>query len=180
MSLGVQENRPVVLSKLAPVGRPATDKSTNNPCGSSAVMSNRTGAATLAPTCRGDLTLGGSRGSTLSLSDADLPDRAAVRVTYSLEAGRSAATSNFASTAPASTVTPDGALTTGRLVDRFTAVGLVVALVSFTVQAVLCPLPRVVFAQLTPDNCADDCVDAIRLKLKVRVTPPALAVITAV
>ena len=69
-----------------------------------------------------------------------------------------------------------GTLNTPRLLDKVTVAVLVAALVSVTVQVALCPLPRVPGVQLKPDNCAG----ATRFKVKVCVTPPALAVITAV
>jgi hypothetical protein len=49
-------------------------------------------------------------------------------------------------------------------------------LVSVTVQVALCPVPRVPGVQLNPDNCTG----ATRFNGNVCVTPPALAVITAV
>jgi len=70
----------------------------------------------------------------------------------------------------------DGTLNAPRLLDKATVAALVAALLSVTVQVALCPLPRVPGVQLRADNCAG----ATRLKVKVFVTPLALAVITAV
>ena len=69
-----------------------------------------------------------------------------------------------------------GTLNRARLLDKVTVAALVAALVSVTVQVALCPLPRVPGVQLKLDNRAG----ATTPKLKVRVTPLALAVITAV
>jgi hypothetical protein len=63
-----------------------------------------------------------------------------------------------------------------RLLDKATVAALVAALVSVTVQVALCPVPRIPGVQLTADNCAG----ATRFNVNVCVTPPALAVITAV
>ena len=73
-------------------------------------------------------------------------------------------------------VTLAGTLNTPKLLDRATVAELVAALVSVTVQVALCPVPRVPGVQLKDDNCAGDT----RFKVNVRVTPLALAVITAV
>jgi hypothetical protein len=69
-----------------------------------------------------------------------------------------------------------GTLNTPRLLDKATVAVLVVALLSVTVQVALCPVPRIPGVQLTADNCAG----ATRFNVNVCVTPPALAVITAV
>ena len=69
-----------------------------------------------------------------------------------------------------------GTLNTPRLLDNVTVAVVVAALVSVTVQVELCPVPRVPGVQLNADNCAG----ATRFKVNVCVTPPAVAVITAV
>jgi hypothetical protein len=69
-----------------------------------------------------------------------------------------------------------GTLNAPRLLDKATVAVLVAALVSVTVQVEFCPLPKVPGAQLNPDNCAG----ATRFNGNVCVTPPPLAVITAV
>ena len=77
---------------------------------------------------------------------------------------------------PALIVMLAGTLNRPRLLDRATVAGLAAGLVSVTVQVALCPVPRTAGVRLNPDNCTG----ATRFKVKVRVTPPALAVITAV
>ena len=77
---------------------------------------------------------------------------------------------------PALIVMLAGTLNRPRLLDKATVAVLVAALVSVTVQVALCPVPKVPGVQLNPDNCAG----ATRFKVNVCVTPPALAVITAV
>ena len=69
-----------------------------------------------------------------------------------------------------------GTLNTPRLLDKVTVAALLAALVSVTVQVALCPVPRVPGVQLRADNCAG----ATRFKVKVCVTPLALAAITVV
>ena len=69
-----------------------------------------------------------------------------------------------------------GTLNRPRLLDKVTVAELVAALVSVTVQVALCPVPKIPGVQLSPDNCTG----ASRFKENVCVTPPALAVITAV
>ena len=77
---------------------------------------------------------------------------------------------------PALIVMLAGTLNRPRLLDKATVAVLVAALLSVTVQMALCPVPRVPGVQLNADNCTG----ATRFKVSVCVTPPALAVITAV
>ena len=77
---------------------------------------------------------------------------------------------------PALIVMLAGTLNRPRLLDKATVAVLVVALLSVTVQMALCPVPRVPGVQLNADNCTG----ATRFNVNVCVTPPALAVITAV
>jgi hypothetical protein len=77
---------------------------------------------------------------------------------------------------PALIVMLAATLNTPRLLDKATVAALIVALLSVTVQVALCPVPRVPGAQFNADNCTG----ATRFKVNVCVTPPALAVITAV
>jgi hypothetical protein len=69
-----------------------------------------------------------------------------------------------------------GTLNRPRLLDKATVAAPVAALVRVTVQVALCPVTRVPGVQFSPDNCTG----ATRFNVKVRVIPPALAVITAV
>ena len=79
--------------------------------------------------------------------------------------------------APETTVTAAGAGSAALLLDRLTASPLpVAALVRVTVQVVVCPDNTLPGVQEIDDNCAGET----RLKVKVCVTPLALAVITAV
>jgi len=77
---------------------------------------------------------------------------------------------------PVLIVTLAGTVNTPRLLDKVTVAALVAALVSVAVQVAICPVPRVPGVQLKLDNSTG----ATRSKGKIRVTPPALAVITAV
>jgi hypothetical protein len=77
---------------------------------------------------------------------------------------------------PALIVMLAGTLNRPRLLDKATVAVLVAALLSVTVQVALCPVPRIPGVQLNADNCTG----AARFKVDVCVTPPALAVITAV
>ncbi len=77
---------------------------------------------------------------------------------------------------PALIVMLAGTLNRPRLLDKATVAVLVAALLSVTVQVALCPVPRIPGVQLNADNCAG----ATRFNVNVCVTPPALAVITAV
>jgi len=78
--------------------------------------------------------------------------------------------------APVLMVRLAGTLNRARLLDRVTVAALVAALVSVTVQVALCPVTRIPGVQLNADNRAG----ATRFRLKVRVPPPPVAVITAV
>jgi hypothetical protein len=77
---------------------------------------------------------------------------------------------------PALIVMLAGTLNRPRLLDKATVAALVAALLSVTVQMALCPVPRVPGVQFTADNRTG----ATRFNVNVCVTPPALAVITAV
>ncbi len=77
---------------------------------------------------------------------------------------------------PALIVMLAGTLNRPRLLDKATVAVLVAALLSVTVQVALCPVPRIPGVQLNADNCTG----ATRFNVNVWVTPPALAVITAV
>ena len=77
---------------------------------------------------------------------------------------------------PALIVRLAGTLNRFRLLDKATVAALVAALLRVTAQVALCPVPRIPGAQLNPDNCTG----ANRLNVNVRVTPPALPVITAI
>jgi hypothetical protein len=77
---------------------------------------------------------------------------------------------------PVPIVMLEGSLSRPRLLDNATVAALVAALVSVTVQVALCPLSRVPGVQFKPDNSTG----VTRFNVKVRVTPPPLAVITAV
>ena len=70
----------------------------------------------------------------------------------------------------------EGTLNRPRLLDKATVAKLVAALVSVTVQIAFCPVPKVPGRQFNPDNCTG----ANRFNVKFWVTPPPLAVITAV
>ena len=77
---------------------------------------------------------------------------------------------------PALIVMLAGTLRRPRLLDKATVALLAAAVFSMTVQVALCPVPKDSGTQLKPDNCAG----ATRFNVNVRVTPLALAMITAV
>jgi hypothetical protein len=82
---------------------------------------------------------------------------------------------------PAGMVTAPGVVSALRVLVRLTTAGLETALVKVTVQVALCPAVSELGAQDNVDSCAgaDTELPVTRVRVKVRVTPPALAVITA-
>ena len=87
-----------------------------------------------------------------------------------------AVTVNVPLLAPALIVRLAGTLNRFRLLDKATVAALVAAWLRVTAQVALCPVPSTPGAQLNPDTCTG----ATRFNVNVCVTPPALAVITAV
>ena len=132
----------------------------------------------------GALTLAGVQDNALSVADAFkftdavrvCPFRLAVTVAIWSLLSVPAVAVNAPSLAPVLIVMLAGTLNTPRLLDKATVAALVAALFSVTEQVALCPVPKLPGVQLKLDNCAG----ATRFNVKVRVTPVALAVITAV
>jgi hypothetical protein len=140
------------------------------------VISNQTGTVAFVAIYSGEVMLGASTDRILSVCWRELPGREALSVTSTGEVGRPALTSNDVLADPTLIVALAGTINTGRLLDKATVDALVAALLSVTVQVALCPVPRIPGVQLNADNCTG----ATRFKVNVCVTPPALAVITAV